>query len=107
MIHKNIQRFVSNVKEKQSGKYIYDTWKNVEPYKIFNITIDPNDPNKFITIGVIGLALTSSDTQTSTDISDFEITDYTGRSGILTTLESEKKYLEDNSSPEATFFITF
>ena len=67
---------VSNVKEKQSGKYIYDTWKNVEPYKIFNITIDPNDPNKFITIGVIGLALTSSSTQTSTDISSLEITNY-------------------------------
>ena len=67
---------VSNVKEKQSGKYIYETWKNVEPYKIFNITIDPNDPNKFITIGVIGLALTSSATQTSTDISSLIITDY-------------------------------
>ena len=67
---------VSNVKEKQSGKYIYDTWKNVEPFKIFNITIDPNDPNKFITIGVIGLALTSSSTQTSTDISSLEITNY-------------------------------
>ena len=67
---------VSNVKEKQSGKYIYDTWKNVEPFKIFNITIDPNDPNKFITIGVIGLALTSSSKQTSTDISSLEITNY-------------------------------
>ena len=38
-------------------------------------------------------------------LNDFEITDYTGRSGILTTLESEKKYLEENSSPEATFVI--
>ena len=38
-------------------------------------------------------------------LNDFEITDYTGRSGMLTTLEGEKKYLEENSSPEATFVI--
>ena len=38
-------------------------------------------------------------------LNDFEVTDYTGRSGILTTLAGEKKYLEDNSSPEATFAI--
>lgn len=38
-------------------------------------------------------------------LNDFEITDYTGRSGILTTLAGEKKYLEENSSPEATFVI--
>lgn len=38
-------------------------------------------------------------------LNDFETTDYIGRSGILTTLEGEKKYLEDNTSPEATFVI--
>lgn len=38
-------------------------------------------------------------------LNDFEITDYTGRSGMLTTLTGEKKYLEDNSSSEATFVI--
>lgn len=38
-------------------------------------------------------------------LNDFETTDYLGRSGILTTLEGEKKYLEENSSPEATFVI--
>ena len=38
-------------------------------------------------------------------LNDFEITDYTGRSGMLTTLAGEKKYLEENSSPEATFVI--
>ncbi len=38
-------------------------------------------------------------------LNDFEITDYTGKSGILTTLEGEKKYLEYHSSPEATFVI--
>lgn len=38
-------------------------------------------------------------------LNDFETTDYLGRSGMLTTLEGEKKYLEENSSPEATFVI--
>ena len=38
-------------------------------------------------------------------LNDFEITDYTDRSGILTTLAGEKKYLEENASPEASFVI--
>ena len=38
-------------------------------------------------------------------LNDFEITDYTGRSGSSMTLEGEKKYLEENSNPEATFVI--
>ena len=38
-------------------------------------------------------------------LNDFETTDYIGRSGILTTLAGEKKYLEENYSPEATFVI--
>ena len=38
-------------------------------------------------------------------LNDFETTDYVGRSGILTSLESERKYLEENNSPEATFVI--
>lgn len=38
-------------------------------------------------------------------MNDFQITDYTGRSGMLVTLDSEKKYLEENSSPQATFVI--
>ena len=38
-------------------------------------------------------------------LNDFETTDYLGRSGILTTLDGEKNYLEKNSSPEASFVI--
>ncbi len=38
-------------------------------------------------------------------LNDFETTDYIGRSGLLTTIASEKKYLEENFSPEATFVI--
>ena len=38
-------------------------------------------------------------------LNDFETTDYLGRSGILTTLEGEKIYLNKNSTPEASFVI--
>ena len=38
-------------------------------------------------------------------LNDFETTDYLGRSGALVTLDGEKKYLEENSSPEAIFVI--
>lgn len=38
-------------------------------------------------------------------LNDFETTDYLGRSGYLVTLEGEKKYLDENFSPEATFVI--
>ncbi len=38
-------------------------------------------------------------------MNDFEVTDYTGRSGAIVTLEAEKKYLQDNINVEATFSI--
>ena len=38
-------------------------------------------------------------------MNDFEVTDYTGRSGQIMSLEGERKYLEQNSNPEATFSI--
>lgn len=38
-------------------------------------------------------------------MNDFEVTDYTGRSGALVSLEGERKYLEENNNPEATFSI--
>ena len=38
-------------------------------------------------------------------LNDFEITDYLGRSGMLVTVDGERKYLEDNSNPKATFVI--
>lgn len=38
-------------------------------------------------------------------LNDFETTDYLGRSGNLITIEGEKKYLEENNSPESTFVI--
>ena len=38
-------------------------------------------------------------------MNDFEVTDYTGRSSQIMSLEGEKKFLEDNNNPEATFSI--
>ena len=38
-------------------------------------------------------------------MNDFEVTDYTGRSGAIMSLEGEKKYLQEDSNPEATFSI--
>ena len=38
-------------------------------------------------------------------MNDFEVTDYTGRSGQLMSLEGERKYLLENANPEAVFSI--
>lgn len=38
-------------------------------------------------------------------LNDFETTDYIGRSGIITSLEGEKKYLEENCNKDASFAI--
>lgn len=38
-------------------------------------------------------------------MNDFNVTDYTGRSGQLMSLQGEKNYLEENSNPEAVFSI--
>lgn len=38
-------------------------------------------------------------------LNDFETTDYIGRSAYITTLESEKKYFEDNMNKNYGFFI--
>ncbi len=38
-------------------------------------------------------------------LNDFETTDYTGRSAIITTLEGEKKYFEENMDKNYNFFI--
>ena len=38
-------------------------------------------------------------------MNDFYVTDYTGRSGTIMSLEKKKKYLIENANPEATFSI--
>lgn len=38
-------------------------------------------------------------------MNDFEVTDYTGRSGAIMSLEGERKYLQEDANPEATFSI--
>ena len=72
----NFPLICSNIKEKDSGKYIYENWDNVVPYKIYNITIDQSDPSKVIKIGAIGLATYKSPSVTSGDTSNLIFTDY-------------------------------
>ena len=38
-------------------------------------------------------------------LNDFQVTDYTGRSAYITTLEGEKKYFEENIDKNYIFFI--
>ena len=38
-------------------------------------------------------------------MNDFEITDYTGRSGSIVTLEGERQYLEQTASEENRYFV--
>lgn len=38
-------------------------------------------------------------------MNDFEVTDYIGRSAQIMSLQGEKKYLEEDANPEATFSI--
>ena len=38
-------------------------------------------------------------------LNDFQVTDYTGRSAYITTLEGEKKYFEENNEKNYNFFI--
>lgn len=38
-------------------------------------------------------------------LNDFQVTDYTGRSGNITTLEGEKQYLEQTASEENKYFV--
>ena len=72
----NFPIICTNIKEKESNKYIYDIWENVVAYKIFTIKIDESDPTKIIKIGVIGLASKTTPSQTSGDVSSLDFTDY-------------------------------
>ena len=72
----NFPLIVANVKEKESGKYIYETWENVKAYKIFNYTVETEGKEGEIKIGVIGLATTGTYTSTSTNVSRYDITNY-------------------------------
>ena len=66
----------SNIKEKDSGKYIYETWENVKAYKIYEFKIDESDPTKIVKIGIIGLATETSPTQTSANLTNLIFTNY-------------------------------
>lgn len=67
---------VANVKEKSSGKYLYEIWENVKAYQIYEYKVDTPKREGIIKIGVIGLATIQSYTTTATDINGFDITNY-------------------------------
>ena len=65
----------ANVKE--NGEYIYNKWNNVLAYKIFERKFPlSNNGSVPVKIGVIGLASKTTPSQTSTDLSTIEFTDY-------------------------------
>jgi len=54
-----------------NGKYLYEDWENVKAFKVYEFGTSSK-----IRIGVIGLALKSTASQTSVDLSDFIFEDY-------------------------------
>ena len=68
----NFPVLAANVKL-SNGKYIYEDWKNVQAYEVYNFTINENLEIK---IGVIGLATKTTPSQTSTDLSNIIFEDY-------------------------------
>jgi len=54
-----------------NGKYLYEEWENVKAFKVYEFGTTPK-----IRIGVIGLALKSTASQTSVDLSDYIFEDY-------------------------------
>ena len=89
----------ANIIEKSSNKYIYETWDNVVPYKIFEIKIDKTE-NATIKIGVIGLATKTTPTQTSGDVSGLEFTDY------VTETDKWNKILREEQEVNAVIVLT-
>ena len=96
----NFPVICSNIKEKESGKYIYEVWENVVGYKIFSITIDETDPTKIIKIGVIGLATKKTASTTSGDVSGLIFTDYVEET------EKWNKILREDYEVNAVIVIT-
>ena len=80
---------------KINGKYLYDEWDNVLAYKVFTFPTSPN-----IKIGVIGLALVSTASQTSADISSLTFEDY------FSTTKYWENYLRNVENVDAVLLLT-
>ena len=91
----NFPVLVANVKNNKSNKYLYEEWKNVKAYQIYNLTVNQN-----IKIGVIGLATKTSPSQTSTDISSLTFEDY------YATTKKWENYLREKEKVHAVILLT-
>ena len=87
---------VANVKIKD-GPYLYEAWKNVEAYHIYEFDIGVQGTIK---IGVIGLATKTTPSQTDTDVSSLEFEDY-----YKVTKEFEK-ILREEKKVDAVILLT-
>ena len=93
----NFPLIVSNIKE--NDEYIYNTWENVLPYQIYNISIDETDKNKTIKIGIIGLATTKTISMSGSDLSNITITDY------ITETEKWNDYLRKEANVNSVIVL--
>ena len=90
----NFPLIVANVKNVKTGKYIYEDWENVIPYKIF----ESND-TAYIKVGIIGLATKTTPSQTSTDLSNYSFEDY------LNATKTWEKYLREVEKVDAVVLL--
>ena len=95
----NFPLLVANLKE--NGQYIYDTWENVKPYKIFERSFTTSKNIKIpIKIGVIGLATTTTPSQSAADFTNMEFTDY------IPEIRKWHDYLRNEEKVNAVILLT-
>ena len=92
----NFPVLAANVKL-SNGKYIYEDWKNVQAYEVYNFTINGNLEIK---IGVIGLATKTTPSQTSTDLSNIIFEDY------YTVTKKWENFLRNEKKVHAVILLT-
>ena len=92
----NFPVLAANVKL-SNGKYIYEDWKNVQAYEVYNFTINENLEIK---IGVIGLATKTTPSQTSTDLSNIIFEDY------YTVTKKWENFLRNEKKVHAVILLT-
>ena len=92
----NFPVIAANVKL-NNGNYIYEEWKNVKAYEIYNFTISQKVEIK---IGVIGLTTITNPTQTSADISSLTFEDY------YTVTKKWENYLRNEKNVHSVILLT-
>ena len=91
----NFPTLNANIYDWKEKKYLYELWKNVEPYHIYEIDINPK-----IKIGVIGLATKQTPTTTSCDVSNLNFEDY------YDTTKKWTEYLRNEEKVDSVILLT-